>query len=143
MSEKLSLVKIKDVFRPAAKSDMELMNKFSDGEIILVSMKKSRNPNHHRLIFALGRLIKDNLPEDHFLENQLPYDIIKAIMLDAGIVDYKMNLNGTTRIEPKSISFENMSEDEFQPVSEAIFKIAAKLLGVEVDELHKNYLVYL
>ena len=30
MSEKLSLVKIKDVFRPAAKSDMELMNKFKE-----------------------------------------------------------------------------------------------------------------
>jgi hypothetical protein len=130
-------------FVPVNPSDINLVNQIKDGEQFLISIKKNRNPKHHKLIFGIAKCILSNLPEGHFLENQMPYDIIKAIMLDAGIVEYKLNLNGTTRAEPKSISFENMNEEEFEPVSNVIFEVGAKILGIEKHELEVNYLDYL
>lgn len=130
-------------FIPVYASDIEYMQHCKATEPLLLKITKPRNPKHHKLIFALAKCILDNLPEGHFLTNQMPYDIIKAIMLDAGIVDYKLNLNGTTRMEPKSISWENMDEDEFAPVSNKIFEIGARILGIEKHELEKRYEDYL
>lgn len=130
-------------FFPVYNSDIEFMNKTKENQDILCSSTRPRNPAHHKLIMAIGKCIKNNLPEGHFLENQLPYDIIKAIMLDAGIVDYKINLDGTTRAEPKSISFENMNETDFEPISDIMFKTGAKILKIEEHEFRKNYMEYL
>ena len=128
---------------PLYRSDIEIIDKLKIGDKVFCTIKKARNYNHHKLIFAIAKCILANLPEGHYLENQQPYDIIKAVMLDAGIVDFKMNIDGTPRIEPKSIAFENMNEDEFQPVSDAMFQVGAMLLEVEEIEFRKNVGDYL
>ena len=144
---KVCLLKIKVkgeyLFKPLYNSDREFINKCKEDKPILVSHRRARNPKHHKLIFAIANCIKANLPEDHFFYYALPIDIIKAIMLDAGIVEYKHNLNGTVRAEPKSIAFENMSEDDFEPVSDIIFKTAARLLNVAENAFRANVGDYL
>jgi hypothetical protein len=151
MKEKLSIMRKqitnqdigKDAFFPVYGSDYDFMKKCRYGKEVLCGTKKARNPRHHKLIFAIAKCILANLPEDHRWQGQTPYDLIKAIMISERIVDYKLNLDGSLRAEAKSISFESMDEEQFEPVSKAMFEMGAKMLHIEVDELQKNYLDYL
>ena len=151
MSEKLSIGRIKitkdhlglDCFLPVWESDFKYMKKCKYGKPILCTPKKSRNPNHHKLVFAIANCVLDSIPEGHQWSGKPPYDLIKAIQLEEGIVEWKLNLDGSVRAEAKSISFESMNEKEFEPVSDAMFKWGARILNIEVVELEKNYMEYL
>jgi hypothetical protein len=134
------------VFAPAYAEDQKVINKYGDGQVIRADIHKPRNPGHHRLVFALAKLTLENMPHDNKWSSvyrdspqTAPYLFIKAMMLDMGIVDIYLNLDGTVRRQPKAINFEDMDEDEFQPVSQGMFEICAKILNVSVDDLHKNY----
>lgn len=149
--EKISLIKRKitsdmvglDCFYPVYKSDMEYIKKCNYKKPILCSSKKSRNPQHHKLIFAIVKCILDNLPDGHTWNKQLPYDLLKAIMIEEFLLDLKLNIDGSLRPEPKHINFESMDENEFSQVSDAVFKWGSIMLGIEEDELRKNYMEYL
>jgi len=151
MKEKLSIARVKitnfhiglDCFLPFWESDFAYMKRCTYGKPLLCSSRKSRNPQHHKLVFAVAKCVLANIPNGHQWSGKQPYDLIKAIQIEEGIVEWKLNLDGTVRAEAKSISFESMSEDDFQPVSDAIFKWGAKILGIEVDELEKNYQDYM
>lgn len=137
------------VFAPAYGEDQKVVAKYGDGQIVRVDIHKPRNPEHHRLVFALAKLTLENMPETNkwsliYKENPhtTPYLFIKAIMLDMGLVDIYLNLDGTVRKQPKAINFEDMDEDEFQHVSNAMFETCAKVLNVSVDDLHKNYMEF-
>lgn len=132
-----------DCFMPVYESDFQFMQKCKYEKSILTTSRRSRNPKHHKLVFAIARCVIANLPDGHFFKNQKPYDIIKAIQIKNSIVDYKVNFDGSVRAEAKSISFESMTEDEFSPVSDIIFKDCAELLGIEESELRLNYQDYL
>jgi len=122
----------------------EYYDKMSHNVIHTVEIRKPRNPKHHGLVFAMIRCLKANLPEKwERLEHSTEYDLLKAIMLDIGQVEIKLKLDGGVYYVPKSIAFENMDEDEFQPISDAISKLCAKILEVELDEFEKNYMEYL
>jgi len=151
MKEKLSILRKQitsndvgtDAFFPCYNSDLEFMKRCKPGRQILCSTRRSRNPDHHKLIFAIAKCVIANTHEDSIWSKVTPYDLIKAIMFAEGIVDIYFNLDGTTRAEPKRINFESMSENEFQPVSDAMFKWGAKMLDIGVGELRLNYIEYL
>ncbi len=143
MKEKLCLMRDGDVFKPFYGSDLEFLKKCKEHQKILCTTRRSRNPEHHKLVFAIAKCILSNLPSDHLWGKQEPYDLIKAIMIEEKIVNLKLNLDGTLRVEAKSINFESMSQDEFQPVSDAMFKWGAMMLGIEPHDLEKNYMEYL
>ena len=151
MKEKICITKRKisgnmigmDCFLPVYMHDIRFMEKCNANKPFLISIRKARNYRHHKLVFAVARCVLASLPHGHYLSFLTPYDLIKAIMIDAGIVDWKINIDGTMRMEAKSLNFESMSQAEFEPVSKAIFKIGAAILKIEVHELEKNYLEYL
>ena len=128
---------------PYAEQDREIISNLDNNYIWKVDIKKSRNPAHHALVFGLARCTIANAPEDSSFGNFTPYQFIKALMLEIGQTDNMMYLSGEVVQIPKSIAFENMSEDEFTPISEAMFKVCAGVIGVEVTELRKNYIEYL
>lgn len=133
----------KDCLMPMFNSDHEYVKKCSYTKSILCSPKKPRNSKHHNLIMAIGRCVSRNLKKDHPLSNAKSYDVVKAIMLDNNIVDLKMNIDGWVRMEPKSIAFENMDEDEFKPVSDLVIETASRMLDITVEEFNENYKEYL
>lgn len=128
---------------PVYNSDIKFLNRCKINKPILISHRKSRNPNHHKLIFAIAACIIDNLPDEHFWKKFSSYNLIKAIMWEEKIIDMNPNIDGTFRMEPKHINFEDMDEEEFILVSDAIFKHGSKFLNIEEYELRKNYKRYL
>lgn len=133
----------KNAIFPYYNSGIEYVNKIKNNTHILLSYSKPRNPDHHALIFALAKCTIDNLPDSHIFAKSESYEFIKAVMLEINQVDYQQKLDGEIIAIPRSLKFESMSEDEFQPISDAIFKVCADQLKISVQELEKNYIKYL
>ena len=123
----------KDAFFPVYNSDYEVMKKTPIGKDILCSSHRARNPKHHKLIFAIAKCVIENVDENSIWSKQKPIDLIKAVMVAEGVIDIKYNIDGSARPEAKHISFESMSEDDFIPVSDAMFKWGAQLLRIEEE----------
>jgi len=145
---RINLVKRHDgTFIPAYNSDAEKCAKMKPATYAM-SWKRERNPRHHALVFGMARCTLENMSgpwNSAYMRdrNGTPYEFLKAIMIEIGQVDISMKLDGTPRPMVKSLAFEQMSEDEFQPISDAISEKCAEVLGVEVDEFRKNYQEYL
>lgn len=146
---KLALIKRPDnSLYPCYRSDLEAVQRVKDGRIVLVDFRNPRNAKHHKLVFAMAKCTLDNMSgpwNELYLQNPngAPYLFIKALMLEIGEVELMPNMDGTFRTEPKHINFESMSEDEFQPVSDALFTVCARTLDIDVEALKRNYLEYL
>lgn len=103
------------------------------------TIKESRNPKHHNLVFGLAKFTVDNCHEESVWSGKDPYSIIKAIQLEVGSVEYIQKFDGEIIAIPKSIAFENMDEDEFSHISDALFFYCAKILDIDQKELMINY----
>jgi hypothetical protein len=151
MKEMLCLKKVKikkehigrNCFYPVYGSDRDMLGKCNYDDPVLCSTRKVRNPRHHKLIFAIAKCVIANLPDENLWSKATPYFLIKSIMFAEGIVDEYTNLDGTKRLEAKHINFATMDEDEFQKVSDAVFKWGAKLLEIDEQNLRVNYFDYL
>ena len=133
----------KDCFITAYEDDCGMLKKISYGKEILVKTIRSRNPRHHKLIFGIAKKCIEHAKDDSILSKMTQYDFIKACMRAELIVDMKFNFDGSIDYETKHINFYDMDEDEFQLVSDAIFKWGSFYLEIEEYELRRNYQMYL
>ena len=106
--------KINHALYPADDEAHEALKKIKAGETVKLSMVRPRNLGFHRKYFALLNLAFDywEPPENHVGEKNFDR-FRKDICILAGFYERYVRLDGSTRIEPKSISFAKMSEDEF------------------------------
>lgn len=137
-------------FIPAYTHDKEIADKMKTGEHIF-KIGSQRNPRAHALAFALARCTMENLPEKYTQWHQalkdnphrVPYLFIKALELEIGEADPVQRADGTIDMIPRSIAFDEMSEEEFQPLMTMLTRQAAKYLGITYDEMKRNYIAYL
>ncbi len=109
------LTKINGALYPASEDDHEKLKKIKTGEPVRVTLKRVRNYKFHRKYFALLNLAFDywEPPENHVGEKNFDRFRKDCIIL-AGFYERYVRLDGSTRVEAKSISFAKMSEDEFE-----------------------------
>lgn len=118
---------------PAHESDLEQLKKLPT-DPLRVKVTRIRNVQFHRKWWALINFAFDCWePEE---ENQVGEKNLdrfrKDIIILAGFYDRYIRLDGSTRIEPKSISFANMDEDEFE-------KLYSKTIDVILKHVLTNY----
>ena len=118
-------------FIPASEDDAELLSKVKVGETVRLVLTRPRNLKFHRKYFALLNLAFDYWEPPKSMEKASTR--MQSILSDAGVVpernfdtfrhdlailcgyyDATYRLNGDVRLEAKSISFGNMSEDMFE-----------------------------
>ena len=117
----------------------------------MFSFGSRRNPRAHALAFALAKCTLENLPEKYEMwhemyennKSQTPYFFLKALQLELGMSTPYQKPGGTIGLIPKSLSFEAMSEEEFAPLLDMLMRQCAKYLGLEPDEMRRNYIEYL
>ena len=116
---------------PASEADAELLTKIKVGAVVKLKLTRMRNYKYHRKYFALIDFAfsywtptelpdprwPDVVPEKNFDRFR------KDLIIRAGYYDATYRLNGDTRIEAKSISFANMSEDEFEKLFSATIDV--------------------
>ncbi|MGR3303782.1 MAG: DUF1367 family protein [Candidatus Scalindua sp.] len=114
---------------PATDQDKQLVDKIKTGEGITVKYSKKRKLWFHRKYFALLNLGFDAWEPD----GEKSFERFrKDIVILTGHYSLVTNIKGESRAEAKSISFGNMSEDEF----EEVYSITIDVL---IKHVMKNY----
>ena len=115
---------------PADQSTAEWFGKLKVGEAVHGDFKKYRNIGHHRKLFAL-------LNFDRFRSD---------LTILAGYYHTTVRLDGSVRVEPKSIAFASMGQDEFEVYYSKIIDVLIKyvygshMTREQMDELVQKYL---
>lgn len=112
---------IKGGFVPADNQSAEALRekKFAVGDVVKAVIKKIRNPKFNRLVHNIGKICANNIEE---FSGKSAHEVIKQIQIDGDICCEKqaVDVPGFGKIEVRraeSISFDNMSEDEFQDLA--------------------------
>lgn len=139
---KLYLLNVDGALRPLYEEDSETKKRLKRNTVYLADIKESRNYEFHKKFFALIHCSFEYLPEKQrqgFHEN--PDNWRKYVTVLAGHVDmfYSPEYKIWLQI-PKSISFESMSESEFQEFYDRACDEIFKIIGpyVSEDDFYEN-----
>lgn len=123
---------------PASRDAREALAKIAVGKLVHVKMHTSRNPAHHRLLWALlTKVVEAGAPFE------TPEALLVALKLAMGYADAVRLPSGAIAPVPRSISFVSMSQEDFSTwFDRAVDLICAHILpGCErkalVAEVHE------
>ena len=133
----LYLRKLYDSFSPVDQEAAEAMEKIKMNSIVKCEITKPRNIQFHRKYFALL-----NHAYDHFEPEGKEYRgqpvqknrevFRKEITILSGFYEAVYKIDGTFKLVAKSISFANMTEDEFS-------NLYSKTISVILDKVLTSY----
>ena len=108
-------------------------NKLKPGEVVRAEFKKVRNYQFHKKYFALLTIAYDNWePGDVDSKHGKPeknFDRFRAdLTILSGFYDTTVRLDGSVRIEPKSISFAKMEAEDFADLYSKTIDILIKFI---------------
>lgn len=119
---------------PAHQTDEEALKGLPTGQPLRVKITRMRNVQFLRKYFALLNYLYDIWEPDE--ANQVGEKNFSRFRSDmtilAGFYESYIRIDGSTRIEPRSISFSNMSEDDFT-------ELYNKTIDAGVKYVAKNY----
>ncbi len=127
------LIKKDDCLKPCYEKDREKFDKLTNNKIYKFEQKQARNPLHHRKYWGLCALIYDNSEEFSSSEN-----VSDWLKLKSGLIDYIEVTPDRTVIKPRSISFENMDQDEFSKFWDSIMPAITEKLGCSEQDIKDN-----
>ena len=128
---------------PASEEDAELLSKIKLGKTVKLTLTRTRNVKYHRKYFALLNLAFDywTPPEKEvpvYMRGQQPEKNLDTFRSDitilAGFYDATYRLNGDTKLVAKSISFYNMSEDNFEKLFSATIDVVINRICTQYTE---------
>lgn len=131
------------VLEPAHEQDAELVAGLPVTPL-RVTVRRVRNYQFHRKFFALLNFAFDCWEPQTALADARPYPIEKNferfrkdIIILAGFFDASYRVDGSVRLEAKSIAFHAMDEDEFAALYDKVIDVIVKhvLTNYDGDEL--------
>lgn len=109
----------------------DLMASLPDGKEVLVTIRRARNPKHHRLLWALLKTVVENT--DRWPDERALLDSLK---LETGLFEARIAFNGVPFAVPSSISFAAMDQQRFSEWYEkAITILARDVLSIAPEAL--------
>jgi hypothetical protein len=117
---------------PADQFAEEFLATIPDGREVLVTVRKPRSVQFHRLLFALLRKVVENT--DRWANERL---LLEDLKLATGLFETRVSaLTGMPYPVPASISFASMNADEFHRwFDKAITVLARDVLNTAPDAL--------
>ena len=126
---RVRLVKLNGALWAYNSESEEVINKLSENEVYYYDVKKERNPQFHAKLFVLFTIGYQNV------ETKLPFDAWRKIKtMEAGYFDSWTTEKGTY-FEAKSLSFEKMSQEEFDDLYSKVLQVIANEIGTTNEEL--------
>ncbi|WP_022710393.1 DUF1367 family protein [Pseudochrobactrum sp. AO18b] len=102
-------IRLGNALVPAMNYDLAALESIAQGELVKVEIKQFRNVGRHRAYWAMLQEVIDACGLDYNAEKL--HDLIK---LHNGVIDFITLPSGLTVSIPASISFDKMSETDFQ-----------------------------
>lgn len=111
---------------PSGHHDQTEFDKLRQGSEYKVDARKARNPDHHRKGFALINLIFDSQEKYTTIEH-----LLTELKLRVGWYEEHVRMNGEMVLIPKSISFADMDQTQFEEFYDRVTQIAIEDYGLE------------
>jgi len=111
---------------PAYPSDEAVFESLKQGNMYKCDIRRARNPDHHRKGFALINLIFNSQERYRTIE-----DLLVELKLMTGWYREHVRSDGSLIYVPKSISFADMDQLEFERFYDAVIDIAIQKYGLE------------
>jgi len=129
-----------DSLTPDDEQSQDYLSKIGIGSVIVSEFKKPRNYQFHKKYFALLNYAFDHWTPNEFDEPRwkgvVPQKSFerfrKDLIILAGYYEAVYRVDGSVRIEPKSIRFASMDEIEFN-------KLYGNTVQVVLDKILTNY----
>ena len=140
---KISVIKIQGAgFICASDEDAEKSNRFKNGEQYEADFKLTRNPQFHRKVFAFMQFCFNYWQnENDYQSERTSFDVFRAnLSVLAGYSEKYYSIDGSVRVEAKSLSYGNLSQDDFEEFYSAIIKAAIGTIFQDADENTINQL---
>ena len=134
------------ILTPASDIEADRMSRIKTGLIYEIDIKggEKRNRGYHGKVFAFMSWCFQywcaNNTEVEFQCESAQFDYFRKLLaIQAGYYDYVVDLNGATMIQARSISYDNMSQEEFEQFGSAIINAAISTIfqGADDDTCHK------
>ena len=128
------------VLHPASDIDAESLQKFKTGEQYQIEIKRSRNPQFHRKVFAFFGFCFEHWASDReFMDEKGQREVFRNhLTVLAGYRTEHFNLKNEVRIEAKSLSFASMSQEDFEQCYQALIAAAMRTIfkdaGREIED---------
>lgn len=123
-------------YLPTYPSDLDESVKISIGAEVKVT--RARNAKHHRKGMALLKLGFDN--QDTFTD----FTIYRYVTtMKAGFVAWVKGTDGKEHPLPKSISFENMSQGEFEDYYSAVLTVISKETDLTDEQIQTELINFM
>ena len=111
-----------------------IIDKMGIGEVALFSIRRIRNPKLHRKFFALIQFAFDNWRPDRTYEYGSPRGAVEKdietfrrdLIIAAGFHKIVLGMDGKAYLEARSIAWDQMGEEEFTPLYEAVVRVLAQ-----------------
>lgn len=122
-------------------SGYEKIKKMRDGRDVCIEIKTKINPKYFRLLWGLARCFSKHAHEESYFSNKNEYAIIKSLQLEAGDVIPIMDIKtGEIKMIPDSLSHTNKKINEnYEIIENKLFDVVAEVLGVDLQNLRRNY----
>jgi len=123
----------------------EKLTKFKTGEYYEADLKLTRNPKFHRKVLAFFAFCFEHWSGErvfeHCSETEQFDRFRKDLTILAGFYTQTTRLDGSTRLEAKSIAFANMEEEMFRELYTALIKASCKHIFKDASEITYNRLI--
>jgi hypothetical protein len=96
----------------------EIIAELAHRETYTATIKRPRNPKHHKKLFALLKVVFEAQSTFATLEQ-----LLGALKLAIGLFDTGMTIDRVPYVVPRSISFASMSQDEFAVVYDKMIEV--------------------
>jgi hypothetical protein len=115
---------------------LEALESIKLKETVTAVIRRSRNPGHHRKLFALLSIV---FP--HQRQYATTQDLLNALKVATGLFDVGKTIDGIPFMIPKSISFAAMSQTEFEQWYDRVVEIITTRIVPNVNSDDLEYQV--
>ena len=126
------------ILSPADDIAAEYLTKLKTGEWYEVEIKRTRNPKHHKKVFAFFNFAFAywrGQGKYEFMDEAAQFDRFrKDLTILAGYRNEVYKYDGSVRIEAKSLSFGNMDQTEFEEFATAMQNAAMRTIFQGANE---------
>lgn len=121
-------------FVPADIMAEDAMNKVAVGSTVMLTVRRPRNPAHHRKLFALFSVVLEQT--DRWADSTV---LLEDLKLATGLFETRVSaLTGMPYPVPASISFAAMSQDRFEAWYAKAIRVLSDHLGTDVEALGRE-----
>ena len=135
---KINCHKIPQGFIPATDREADQIKKIPNGAIIELEYKTKRNYEFHKKVFAFFNFCFDFwVNENEFLDEYTSFDMFrKNLLVVAGYKQVYYKIDGSLRVEAKSLAYDKMNQEEFEQCYHALIQAAMNTLFTGHDEYY-------